>query len=676
MSLAASRRLLRNRHLRALMGAWTAFYTGDYAYLVLAMVITFSESGALGVGLATACNVLPGGLLGPFTATLATSRRPQLHLAIGIGARAVATFATGAAVLGGSSLSVVLALVAADSLLSAAVRPLHGALVVRLADTTAEAAAANAASSSLLSLSTLVGPALAGAMVGLVSIGWAFALPATIFAAGAVAALTIRVGDTDEAVIVPDRSPEGAAVAQLRAVGAGFRAILASRSAAAATLVFVVNVALVGVWCVASASVASDRLGLGESGITTIMTFYGAGGLLGALATMSLVGRSRLAPIVVKGMSGLGVFLAVIGVLADPVVGAAVAALIGGAGAAAYAVSPTLVQRSVAKAAMVPAAASLQSLYLVAAAAGALLTPLLIHSVGVTFALGMIGVGAIVVTVVLWPILRHGDELSAEDVDKLRVIRTTPSLAPLPGLALEQLARAAARLAVPSGSEVIRQGDRGNRFYMIASGLAEVTVDGRRVATLGPGGSFGEIALLQDVPRSATVVALEDLDLVVVDRAEFLGALSNFAGAVGRIGGSARVRLATPPVEERLIDLDRDVALGGRSVAALLALQPPLSRIGGGAVRELADAARVLAAPDGALITREGDHGDAYYVIVDGGAQVLEGETAVRNIGPGEGFGEQAIVRDVPRTATVRAVGQTTLVAVDRESFERARRAG
>ncbi|MEB3968261.1 cyclic nucleotide-binding domain-containing protein [Mycobacterium ulcerans] len=82
----------------------------------------------------------------------------------------------------------------------------------------------------------------------------------------------------------------------------------------------------------------------------------------------------------------------------------------------------------------------------------------------------------------------------------------------------------------------------------------------------------------------------------------------------------------------------------------------------------------MLAAPDGALITCEGDHGDTYYVILEGAAQVLDDDTAVHHLGPGEGFGEQAILRDVPRTATVRAVGDTTLVAVDREAFQRARR--
>ncbi len=100
---------------------------------------------------------------------------------------------------------------------------------------------------------------------------------------------------------------------------------------------------------------------------------------------------------------------------------------------------------------------------------------------------------------------------------------------------------------------MIQQGDPGDRFYMIAAGLADVAVDGRRVGTLGPGGSFGEIALLRDVPRSATVTAGEDLDLVVVDRADFLGAMSGGPETGGRVSRAALERLETPPVEDYLV---------------------------------------------------------------------------------------------------------------------------
>lgn len=677
VDLAATRRLARNPQMRWLMAAWTAFYVGMYAYFVLAVAFTYSAGGARVVGAVTVLTVLPGGLVGPLTASLATSRRPQVHLALGIAARIVVMAATIAAVLNGAPLAAVLVLVGTDSLVSSAVRPLHGALVVRLAETAAEAAAANAATSSLVSAGALAGPALAGAALRLVGIGWAFTLPAVACALGAGAALLIRVPRPREGLEQTQggaRQPRASAFAHFTKVGTGFRAILASPPATAATALFVVNMTLLGVWYVASASVANDRLRLGAGGVTTIMTLFGAGGLAGALATLSIVGRPRLARVLAFAMIALAVTVAAIGTVSVAAAGFALAAGVGAAGAVAYAIAPTLVQRSVSREAMVPAAAGLQSLYLVGIALGATLTPALIESVGVPTGLVCLGGAVVVITAVAWIQLRFADSLSADDAAKLAIIAATPSLAPLPALALEQLARAATRVTVPAGSDVIRQGDAGDRFYMIAAGIADVTIDGRQMATLGPGGSFGEIALMEDVPRSATVTARQELELIAVDRAEFLGALSGGAG-VARLGGVARIRLATTPLEERLRELDRDTALAGRSAAELLAAQPQLAGTDSAAVRALAVSSRVLAAPDGAILAREGDYGDAYYVILDGAAEVVENDTTVRRLGPGQSFGEHAIMSDVPQPATVRAVGATRLLTVGREAFRRAQAA-
>ena len=121
--------------------------------------------------------------------------------------------------------------------------------------------------------------------------------------------------------------------------------------------------------------------------------------------------------------------------------------------------------------------------------------------------------------------------------------------------------------------------------------------------------------------------------------------------------------------------LIRDAELAGRPVTELLAAQPPLAAVGADGLRELADTARVVAVPAAAPIIREGDYGSTDYVILKGAAQVLEDTTPVNALGPGDGFGEQAIMRDIPCTATVRAVGDTRLLAVDRDAFQHARQA-
>jgi CRP-like cAMP-binding protein len=93
---------------------------------------------------------------------------------------------------------------------------------------------------------------------------------------------------------------------------------------------------------------------------------------------------------------------------------------------------------------------------------------------------------------------------------------------------IEHLASRLRRVTAPAGTPVFEQGDAGDGFYVITAGRADVVGDGVVVRTLAAGESFGEIALLRDVPRTATIRPTADLDLIVLDRDVFLDAVCGY----------------------------------------------------------------------------------------------------------------------------------------------------
>jgi CRP/FNR family cyclic AMP-dependent transcriptional regulator len=111
---------------------------------------------------------------------------------------------------------------------------------------------------------------------------------------------------------------------------------------------------------------------------------------------------------------------------------------------------------------------------------------------------------------------------------------------------LQKVARRSENRRVAAGATIVNEGDNGDEFFVIVDGTASVSRQGHKIATLGPGSGFGELALLEDAPRNASIVAESDMDLVVVGQSEFAGLLDEVSGFARKMlaGTAHRLREA------------------------------------------------------------------------------------------------------------------------------------
>ena len=234
-----------------------------------------------------------------------------------------------------------------------------------------------------------------------------------------------------------------------------------------------------------------------------------------------------------------------------PVLALALVAILGAGKGLTYVAGLSLLQRMMVSEVLGRAFGLLQTFALVATGLGAMAAPLLIAAVGLEAALVALAVLMPALVAAAWPRFRSFDATGVARQREVAVLREVPLFAPLPTLELEQLAAAVFPLTVPAGTEVIRQGERGDRFYVVLEGEVDVLVDDVAVATMGPSGWFGELALLRDVPRSATVRARSDVELYALEREPFLTALTGRPAGLRSALGVAEARLEREPLKQR-----------------------------------------------------------------------------------------------------------------------------
>ena len=324
---------------------------------------------------------------------------------------------------------------------------------------------------------------------------------------------------------------------------AGFRTIGREPSLRVLVGVYGAQTLVAGALDVLLVVLALDLLETGDGGVGLLYASVGVGGLVGAMVVLSVASRGRLAGPLAVGLVLWGAPIALIGLSPHEVLAVVALGLVGIGNTLVDVSALTLLQRVVADEVLGRVFGVLESLMVATIGIGAICASALVGGLGGEGALIIAGLFLPAVALVSWPRLRALDAAAVVPTHRLEILRRVPIFGPLPAITLEHLAGALAEQPMASGEVLVRAGDAGDRFYLIERGAVDVEAETGTVR-LEAGEFFGEIALLRDVPRTATVTAAEDGGLLVLERDEFLGAVTGHAASAEAADAVVATRLA------------------------------------------------------------------------------------------------------------------------------------
>jgi hypothetical protein len=264
----------------------------------------------------------------------------------------------------------------------------------------------------------------------------------------------------------------------------------------------------------------------GRAGVGYLNAAVGVGGVIGAAVAIALVGRKRLASDFGLGLLFWGLPIALLAAWPHTALAVLLLGLVGVGNTIVDVAGFTVLQRTVSDDVLARVFGVLESLLLGTIGLGAVLAPAAVALFEPRGALVAVGVLLPLLTAISWTRLRAIDDAAVTPGRQLELLTAIAMFRPLPAATLESLAARLEPLRVHAGDTVIRQGDAGDRFFVVAAGELDVVCDGEPAPPLGPGAYFGEIALLRDVPRTATVTARSDAELYALERDDFIAAVT------------------------------------------------------------------------------------------------------------------------------------------------------
>ena len=329
----------------------------------------------------------------------------------------------------------------------------------------------------------------------------------------------------------------GRALASIRA-GAGSNLLVTVRNPqirvllALHTFYFV----LIGALDLLCVILAVDYLHMGPGGPGFLNAALGGGALLAGFITAFLVGRRHLARTLTVALAIAVLALALIGAIPRGAPAILLIGTVGLAGAVFDVTGRTLLQRSAPSDAIAGSFSILEALMDLGLAVGAVLVRVAIAIGGLKAALLAPAVVALLLIAWLWRRILKIDASATVPQVEIQLLRRISIFAALPAPSLERIARDLEPLTVSQGTVVIKEGEPGNCYYAVAEGELAISRDGQLLQMATRGDGFGEIALIRDVPRQATVTATTDASLYTLDRELFVQAVTGHATAISAVG--------------------------------------------------------------------------------------------------------------------------------------------
>ncbi|MBI3750005.1 MAG: cyclic nucleotide-binding domain-containing protein, partial [Chloroflexi bacterium] len=522
----------RNGDLGRLEIGWLAANAGAYGFLVVTLVAAYEAGGAFAAGLLTVVRYVPPIVLASL-AGVPTSRwrADRVLLAVNL-VRAFAMMLTLVVIAASAPAGVLFLLVGIEAGFGGMTRPLHMSVLPWLARTPGELVASNIASSAAEGLGTLVGPALAGILLAISGPPGAAAAAAGLMVLAVVAVGSIRVSIIRSAQAPPS---------MVDGLSAGLRAARQTPAVRLVLLGLGLQTLVRGLLTVLLVVAAVELLGLGEPGVGTLQAAIGAGGFVGAVLSLSLTARTAFSPTFAMSLALWGLPIAAIGIVHNPALAVGLLGIVGMSNAILDVTGFTILQRATPNASRAAVMGLVDSVAAATAALGGLLASALLSGLGIEGALVATGAILPAAAALILPSLRRAEAASAGDGASAHLLQADPLLRLLSLSVMEELAAVVRPIRYGDGEALLREGEPGDDYLIVAAGEVEVSQGGRVLQRLGPGQGVGEVALLRRVPRTATVRAIGPVEACALDGDAFLSA----------IVGAANVRRVADEIVDR-----------------------------------------------------------------------------------------------------------------------------